>query len=383
MKLSQVLPLLAAFAVLNTQPVLHAQFLQNNPNYYLDQAQAGDAEAQFQMGLQLVRPEDASPQELKQGFNWIRKAADQKHLRAMYTLGYLYGRGIGTESSDAKAVEWLEKAASENMPEAKLDLAVMLDQGKGAERNPERVIKLLQDAAKQSFPGQSNAQLFYGQLLSAGRGTKKNSAKAAIWYLKSAQQGNSGAQRRLAYLYASGDGVPLDFARCTAWYRRATQSQGADPWAKNDLAWLLATCPEEKYHDGRQAVTLAKEAIQEVNMSGEEQKAAMVDTMAAALARNGQFSEAIVWQKRCISLLAQEKEMPDVERTKLEAEFNSRLALYKQKQPYADPLPKPAEEPAEPLYNDDVLDESKQGNTMPPVRQAPAKPAPPAQQKSI
>jgi TPR repeat protein len=210
-------------------------------------------------------------------------------------------------------------------------------------------------------------------MLVRGDGASKNPSKAAVWFLKAAKQENGFAQRQLAYLYYTGNGVPVDFARCEAWYRRSA-SAGRDPWAMNDLAWFLSTCPDEKFHNGREAVEIARTAVKVIEEASGEQRHEMIDTMAAALARCGQFTEALVWQKRCLSLLKEDKVLEEPDRKKLETEFNERLKLYTGKKAYSDKPAKPEKE-GEPLPNDTVLEDAKQ--TAPNI-QAPkqSKPAP-------
>ena len=55
------------------------------------------------------------------------------------------------------------------------------------------------------------------------------------------------------------------------------------------LAWLLATCPDPNVRDGQQALSLAKQFLQ---MTGPENPIAW-DTLAAALAQNGQYDQAV------------------------------------------------------------------------------------------
>jgi tetratricopeptide (TPR) repeat protein len=56
----------------------------------------------------------------------------------------------------------------------------------------------------------------------------------------------------------------------------------------NDLAWILATCPNDKFRDGKRAISLANLAVFHGGSKWE-----FNDTMAAALAECGEFSEAI------------------------------------------------------------------------------------------
>lgn len=315
------------------------------------QAEAGDAESQFQYGLRLLTGKAEEKGSKAQGAAWIQKAAKQDLDKAMHVLGILYEEGEGVGQDLAKAVQWQQKAAEKGFAEAQWHLATLYDQGKGVEKDPSAAAEWAMQAAGQ---GHAPAQALYGLKLVRGDGVPKNSSKAAVWFLRSAQQENGFAQRQLAYLYYTGNGVPVDFARCEAWYRRAANNE-EDVWAQNDLAWFLATCPDESFQKGDEAVTIAKAAIKAMQSDQGEQRHEMVDTMAAALARSGKFGEAIVWQKRCLSLLKEDKDIDETERKKLEAEFQGRLKLYSDRKPYVDKVPAP-EKKGEPLSNDNVLD---------------------------
>jgi TPR repeat protein len=63
-------------------------------------------------------------------------------------------------------------------------------------------------------------------------------AKAAGWYLRSAEQGYSSAQVKLGEMYAAGDGVPADESTALSWYRKAAD-QG-DPDGEVGLGLLYA-----------------------------------------------------------------------------------------------------------------------------------------------
>ena len=334
-----------------------------------EQAEKEDAEAQFQLGLRLLTGQAEDKSSHTQGAAWIQKAAKQGHVKAMQVLGSLYEEGMGVAQDDKLSFEWHEKAAEKGLPEAQMSLALIYDQGKGVAKDESIAAEWAMKAADQ---GHAPAQALYGLKLVRGDGVPKNTAKAAVWFLRGAKQGSGFAQRQLAYLYYTGNGVPLDYARCEAWYRQAANNE-EDVWAQNDLAWFLATCPDDGFHNGSEAVTIAKGAIKTVQGASGDQRHEMVDTMAAALARNEQFGEAVVWQKRCLTLLKEDKDLPEEERKKLEVEFKARLALYTDHKPYSDKETTP-DKKAEPLPNDDILDSTREERRSPsPQRGTPRK----------
>jgi len=68
-------------------------------------ASAGDAEAQFKLGSQLLKAGKRS-----EGVDWVIKAATQKHSMAMCELGTIYYGGMGVEKDEVKAVQWWRQA---------------------------------------------------------------------------------------------------------------------------------------------------------------------------------------------------------------------------------------------------------------------------------
>jgi TPR repeat protein len=305
----------------------------------------------FQLGLRMTLGEGAEKNPAE-GARLIRQAAEAGHDKAMAVLSEMYEKGVGVKQSESEAVRWCQKAADAGLPECIMNLALRHQNGQGVVKDVVKAAALAEEGARKGF---SPAQTFYASKLMQGDGLEKNPSKAALWYLKAAKQDHPFAQRQLAYLYYTGTGVQLDYERCLAWYRRAVRVS-EDPMAKNDLAWFLAICPDPKFHKAEEAVTVARTAVMELEVSSGQQDHAVVDTMAAALARNGQFAEALVWQKRCLKLLEEDPEASPEEKSKLKAEFQERLKLYQEQKPYADKPATPNPD-AEPLYNDTILED--------------------------
>jgi type IV pilus biogenesis/stability protein PilW len=70
--------------------------------------------------------------------------------------------------------------------------------------------------------------------------------------------------------------------------------------AQNNLAWLLATCPDGSLRDGKKAVALAQQAVQLSGGNAPE----ILDTLAAAYAEAGSFPEAVATAQRALDLSA-------------------------------------------------------------------------------
>jgi tetratricopeptide (TPR) repeat protein len=82
-------------------------------------------------------------------------------------------------------------------------------------------------------------------------------------------------------------------------YTKAIEIEPKFTDAYNNLAWLMATCPEGRYRDGKRAVELAEKAVKL------EETPNRLNTLAAAYAEAGRFQEAIKTQERAITKLKQ------------------------------------------------------------------------------
>ena len=105
--------------------------------------------------------------------------------------------------------------------------------------------------------------------------------------------------------------------------RAVTLSPETDVYA-NALAWLLATCPDAKIHDGKEAVRFALKAV------SIDRNAQYLDTLAAAQARKGYFKQAVETQQAALDLLRKDKAVQE-ETIK---QFTIRLSLYTAGKPY-------------------------------------------------
>ncbi|MFG0316568.1 MAG: fused MFS/spermidine synthase, partial [Planctomycetota bacterium JB042] len=80
-------------------------------------------------------------------------------------------------------------------------------------------------------------------------------------------------------------------------YRRLLSVFPDDPRPANDLAWLLATHPNERFRDGEEAVRLAEKAVAATGGDAPNE----LDTLAAAYAEAGRFKDARVTISKAIA----------------------------------------------------------------------------------
>ena len=167
------------------------------PPALLAKAQAGDAEAQYEVGRIFSAGESGVEKDDVAAFHWFKRSAEQNNPKGENAVGVSYEGGNGVAKDYAQALVWLRKAAAQ---------------------------------------GDAKGENNLGEAYYRGWGVAKDFSQALDWYQKSAAQGNSLGEAWLGYMYASGQGVEQDFQEARAWYRKAAE-QGSD-WAQNSLGVL-------------------------------------------------------------------------------------------------------------------------------------------------
>ena len=120
--------------------------------------------------------------------------------------------------------------------------------------------------------------------------------------------------------------VKRQFADAAMRLRNLRKRWPRNPNLKNDLAWLLATCPHSKVRKGKEALTLIRPLVQQT----QRKEPAILDTFAAALAEVGRFSEAVEAMDEVIAML------PDDTSVKRRASYQMRRDHYAGKKAWRD-----------------------------------------------
>lgn len=87
-------------------------------------------------------------------------------------------------------------------------------------------------------------------------------------------------------------------AEALADYEAAIKLHDESPNLLNNLAWLLATAPDESLRDGKQSIELATKACELT----EYKEAYILSTLAAAYAETGDFKSAIEWSTKAVEI---------------------------------------------------------------------------------
>ena len=148
--------------------------------WLLKAAQAGLAEAQYDLGIALSRGEQP---DYAGALRWLRLAASRHYARAEYALGQMYADGLGVTRDEREAFRWYQRAAGQQLPAAEYAM---------------------------------------GYALSEGAGTARDDAEAFGWFKRAAMHGHAEAAFRVSTMYANGEGVAKDPNEIRRWECRAS-----------------------------------------------------------------------------------------------------------------------------------------------------------------
>lgn len=111
------------------------------------------------------------------------------------------------------------------------------------------------------------------------------------------------------------------FKNAIADYTKAVEINPGYSDALNNLAWIYATCPDKRFRSGQKAVEYAEKAVK---LSPDPY---YMDTLAAALAENNRFEEAIEVQEKVIAAIGENDNT---------VKYSERLDLYEAHKPLRD-----------------------------------------------
>jgi tetratricopeptide (TPR) repeat protein len=138
-----------------------------------------------------------------------------------------------------------------------------------------------------------------------------------------------------------------DFAAALADHLAAAEIDGDDAATLNHVAWVRATCTQDDLRDGSAALRDALRACELTDHAAP----GYVDTLAAAYAELGRFEDAVKWQQKAVEIAPESAK----------AEYEARLALYRDGKPFRDVIELKAEEKAEPQMNTDETQTKSEG----------------------
>jgi TPR repeat protein len=129
---------------------------------------------------------------------WFTQAAEAGNAEAQGNLGLIYKDGLGGIKQDLlTAANWLALAGSQGHIASQNRLAGMFENGQGVPKSMPEAARWYQMAAE---AGDKTAQNNLGVFYRDGIGMEMNVAKALAWFQKSADQGYTNAKLNLDQL---------------------------------------------------------------------------------------------------------------------------------------------------------------------------------------
>ena len=150
--------------------------------------------------LDMIFPDLGSNKEFRakldyqEAVKWYRMAAEAGDAEAQAQLGYFYLTGIGVNTDVTEAVKWNRKAAEQGNAGSQFNLGRMYFNGYGVSQDYAEAVKWVRKAANQ---GLTVAQIFLGGIYEQGAGVPQDYVEAYKWFILAAAQGaESAAQNR-------------------------------------------------------------------------------------------------------------------------------------------------------------------------------------------
>jgi TPR repeat protein len=207
----------------------------------LKRAEAGDPQAQFELGRTYEEGQGV-PQDDALAAEWFRKAAEHGNAQAQNSLGVLYAQGRGVRHDKEEAVRWYKKAAKQGLPEATYNVAIAYYNGEGVagdmvaayvwmmvalDKGDAQAGEALQHIGEQLHNRLDHSRFELAELYEKGEEVPQNLTSAAALYRELAWHSyeesafSSPARDKLCELYFSGRGVPQDYVQARSWCKKS------------------------------------------------------------------------------------------------------------------------------------------------------------------
>ncbi len=154
----------------------------------------------------------------KSKIDQLKVDAEAGDARAQFELGLRYAEGEGVKADNKEAAKWMMRAAEAGIPPAQFRMGVMFERGQGVPRDTGQAKSWYQRAAN---AGNRKAMYNLAVLLSDGSAGKPDYKSAAEWFLAAAELGVKDSQYNIALLYERGLGVEVNLVEAYKWYAAA------------------------------------------------------------------------------------------------------------------------------------------------------------------
>lgn len=173
----------------------------------------------------------------------LEKAATSGHARAQEMLARRYEYGNGIRKDKAIAISLYEKAAKQGLPDSLTALATAYIDGVHKMQNYALAKELLE---KSILIDGFTALPILGKMYENGWGVKKNITIADEFYTRVAIKGNYVSALALARMYSNGKNTTPNYPLALKWYEVARIFRSTIPKGRNEiLSYLSKTEVEE------------------------------------------------------------------------------------------------------------------------------------------
>ena len=217
------LGLAAAFALLAADAGALARPPERDIAELQRRAEAGDAEAQNELGGHLTLLNESS--RLAEAREWFRRASAAGHAEGMNNYANAVELGAGGPADEVEARRLREAAAARGSVGANMSIAERYERGVGGyPRDPIRALAHMRTAAESGRDQAEFAQWRLAMMYLQGVGGTPDAAEAYRWVVRASEGGSESAMISRAVMLATGEGVAEDDAAARSWYQRVAES---------------------------------------------------------------------------------------------------------------------------------------------------------------
>jgi len=196
-------------------------------NRILSEAEKGNAEAQYDVGLLDIEggaANEPSQQTLEDAFQWLTKSSNQGFVDAQDVLGDFYRDGIGIPLAPAEAARLYRSASDKGNLDSEAKLGSLYARGFGLEWNGEEAVRHFKNAIQ----GGSALGLWgLGDLYLSGNGVERNHELGMSYLVQAAEKGCEPAMAQLGVLLLAGDN-PTSVSQAVAYLHQAAKARVAE-----------------------------------------------------------------------------------------------------------------------------------------------------------
>lgn len=147
-------------------------------------------------------------------FKAYKHAADLNYPDAINNLADMYLKGEYVEQDDVQAYELFKKAAENEVAESMYTMGYLYKMGRGTEKNAELSAYWFEQSAL-------HGDVFALNKMGHQAFEEGNDTEALEWYLKAAELDDVQGQYNVGFCYESGIGTEINVGKSKIWYKKA------------------------------------------------------------------------------------------------------------------------------------------------------------------